>query len=369
MLCVLNKNRIFATLNNLHYNMSNETKVGILAIVTIAIGIWGYMFLKGRNIMSREKIIYTEFDNVKKLEESSPVLLNGYQVGIVSSISMKDDDAHRVLVAMTLKRDIKVPKNAVAALVSDNVMGGPTLQLFFDKPCTGADCVESGDYLKGITRGFLNSVATPEEIDLYLSKFRGNVGPIMDSLDFSLRQNDSEIGKTLRNVQLTVANLQATTLSLNKLMAASATGIAGTVKHLEGITANLEASNAEIKATLANANAFSAQLKGLELQKTVNGATDAMTSVKTTLSNTDKAIVDLNAIIAKIKAGEGSIGALLNDDKTAKQLNEVLMSVDRLSKDLTLHPKRYRSLLWGKERPYTPLKDDPQAVKLENKKN
>jgi phospholipid/cholesterol/gamma-HCH transport system substrate-binding protein len=345
--------------------MSNETKVGVLAIVTIAIGIWGYMFLKGRNIMSREKIIYTEFDNVKKLEESSPVLLNGYQVGVVSSISMKDDDAHRVLVAMTLKRDIKVPKNAVAALVSDNLMAGPTLQLFFDKPCSGPDCLESGDYIKGVTRGFLNSMATPDEIDLYLSKIRGNVGPIMDSLNYSLHQSDSEVGKTLRDVQQTVANLRATTAALNKLMTASATGITGTVKHLEGITANLEASNAEIKSTLANANAFSAQLKGLDLQKTVGGATDAMASVKTTLSNTDKAILDLNAILNKIKSGEGSIGALLNDDKTAKQLNEMLLSVDRLSKDLTLHPKRYRSIIWGKERPYTPLKDDPQAVKLQ----
>jgi phospholipid/cholesterol/gamma-HCH transport system substrate-binding protein len=347
--------------------MSNETKVGILAIFTIAIGIWGYMFLKGRNIMSREKIIYTEFDNVKKLEESSPVLLNGYQVGVVSSISMKDDDAHRVLVAMTLKRDIKVPKNAIAALVSDNLMGGPTLQLFFDKPCTTGDCVETGDYLKGITRGFLNSMATPEEIDLYMSKLRNNIVPIMDSLDYSFRQSDSEVGKTLRDVQKTVANLQATTLALNKLMVASAIGISGTVKHLEGITANLEASNAEIKSTLSNANAFSAQLKGLDLQKTVGGANEAMASVKATLATTETAIAGLNTIINKIKAGEGTIGALLNDDKTAKQLSEALFSIDRLSKDLTLHPKRYRSIIWGKERSYVPLKEDPQAVKLEKK--
>lgn len=344
--------------------MSNETKVGILAVVTIAVSIWGYMFLKGRNILSREKVIYTVFDNVKKLEESSPVYLNGYQVGVVSSIRMKDDDAHKVIVGMTLKRDIKVPKNAIAALVSDNIMGSPSLQFIFEKPCSGGDCVETNDTIKSQIKGLLGSVATPGELEQYLLTLRNNVNPMMDSLNYSLRESDSEVGKTLRDVQKTVANLQATTLVLNKLMTASASGISGTIKHLEGITANLEASNAEIKSTLANANVFSAQLKGLELNKTVNGANDAMTSVKTTLATTEKAIADLNVIIAKIKAGEGSIGALLNDDKTAKQLNEVLLSVDRLSKDLTLHPKRYRALIWGKERPYTPLKDDPQADKL-----
>lgn len=347
--------------------MNKETKVGILAIVTIALSIWGYMFLKGRNILSREKIIYTEFPNVKKLEESSPVFLNGFQVGVVSSITMKDDDAHKVVVSMTLKRDIKVPKNAIAALVSDNVMSGPSLQLFFDKPCTGSDCVESGDYLKGETRSFIRSLASPEELDMYMSKVKNNIGPIMDSLDYSIRSGDSEVGKTLRDVQKTVANLQATTLALNKLMAASATGISGTVKHLEGITANLEASNAEIKSTLSNANAFSGQLKNLELNKTLNEANQAMGAVKTTLSTTEKAVADLNTIIAKIKNGEGSIGALLNDDKTAKQLNEMLISIDRLSKDLTLHPKRYRALLWGKEKPYIPPSEDPDGDKLKKK--
>jgi phospholipid/cholesterol/gamma-HCH transport system substrate-binding protein len=344
--------------------MSNETKVGILAIISIAISIWGYMFLKGRNILSREKVIYTVFDNVKKLEESSPVYLNGYQVGVVSSIRMKDDDAHKVVVGMTLKREINVPKSAFASLVSDNIMGGPSLQFVFDKPCKGADCVETNDTLRSELKGFLGSVASPTELEQYLMTLRNNVNPIMDSISYSLRESDNEVGKTLRDVQKTVANLQATTLALNKLMAASATGISGTIKHLEAITANLEASNAEIKSTLSNANAFSSQLKGLELNKTVTGANEAMVSVKTTLTTTEKAIADLNTIITKIKAGEGSIGALLNDDKTAKQLNEVLMSVDRLSKDITLHPKRYRAILWGRERPYTPLKEDPQAEKL-----
>ncbi|MFZ4544052.1 MAG: MlaD family protein [Saprospiraceae bacterium] len=343
--------------------MSNETKVGILAICTFAIGIWGYMFLKGRNILSRERIVYAEFDNVKKLEESSPVLLNGYQVGVVSSIKMKDDDAHRVVVALTLKRELKVPKNARAELISDNIMTGPSLQLTFDKPCTGPDCVETGDYIIGVSRGFLNSLATPAEIDMYLEKFRGNIGPIMDSLNYSLRQSDSEVGRTLRDVQKTIENLQRTSLALNKLIVASTAGITGTIKHLENITANLEASNAEIKTTLANTAAFTGQLKNLDLGKTVNGANDAMSTIKTTLTTTDKAITDLNSIIAKIKAGEGSIGMLLNDDKTAKQLSEALLSIDRLSKDLTLHPKRYRAILWGKERPYVEPKDESAPLK------
>jgi phospholipid/cholesterol/gamma-HCH transport system substrate-binding protein len=347
--------------------MSNETKVGFLAVVTIALSIWGYMFLKGRNILSREKVIYTEFDNVKKLEESSPVYLNGFQVGVVSSIKMKPDDAHRVIVGMTLKRDISVPKNAVAALVNDNIMAGPTMQLFFDKPCSGADCVESGNYLVGKNVGFLGNVATPEEIDLYLGKLRNNINPIMDSLNYSLRESDSEVGRTLRDVQRTVANLQATTAVLNKMMLASSANVNATMQHIAAITGNLEASNAEIKTTLANASAFSGQLKNLELQKTVGGANDAFASVKTTLATTDKAITDLNVILKKIKDGEGSIGALLNDDKTAKQLNEMVFSLDRLSKDLTLHPKRYRALLWGRERKYVPLKDDPEAYKLEKK--
>jgi phospholipid/cholesterol/gamma-HCH transport system substrate-binding protein len=343
--------------------MSKETKIGLLALLTIGLGIWGFMFLKGRNILSREKIVYVEYQDVDGLAESSPVNLNGFQVGIVSSITMSPDDAHKVLVAITLRRDINVPKNAVVELASAGVMGGKVVRIRFDKPCSGSDCAVSGDYLKGSTKSMIGSMMTPDELSEYVNRARNGVGGIMDSLDASFRQDNSEVGRTLRDIQSTVSNLKKTTAALTQMIQASSKSMSGTLSHLESISANLEKSNGEITTLMSNTKEFTGKLNKLELDKTVGGANDAMLSVKKTLEKSEAAIVDINGIITQIKSGQGSLGTLIYDDKFIKNVNETMLSVDMLSRDLNLHPKRYRSLLWGRERKRTPFVEDMEYQK------
>ncbi len=338
--------------------MSKETKIGLLAILTLALGVWGYMFLKGRNVLSREKIVYVEYSDVDELTESSPVFLNGYQIGIVSSIMMKPDDAHKVVVAITLRRDINVPKTAVAELVSTGLMGGKGIKVRFDKPCAGADCVDSGDYIKGTTKGMIGSMMTPDEMTEYMNRARNGVGGVMDSINASMRESDSEVGRTLRDIQGTVANLKQTTAALTKLIQASSKSMSGTLSNLESVSANLEKSNGEISQLMANTKDFTGKLNKLDLDKTVGGANDAMLSVKKTLEKSESAVADLNGVIAQIKSGQGSLGTLIYDDKFIKNLNETVLSMDMLSRDLNLHPKRYRSMLWGKERKRIPFTED-----------
>ena len=50
--------------------ISNETKVGALTSIAIAILFIGYSFLKGNNVFSSENTFYTEYDNV----DGSPYL-------------------------------------------------------------------------------------------------------------------------------------------------------------------------------------------------------------------------------------------------------------------------------------------------------
>lgn len=338
--------------------MSKEIKIAILAITTIGLGIWGFMFLKGRNILSREKIVYVEYADVDGLAESSPVSLNGFQVGIVSSITMKPDDAHSVVVAITLRRDINVPKTAVVELASAGVMGGKVVRIRFDKPCSGPDCAVSGDYLKGSTKSMIGSMITPDELSEYVSRVRNNVGGVMDSINAGFRKEDSEVGKTLRDIQSTVSNLKQTTAALTQMIQFSSKSMNGTLGHLEAVSANLEKSNAEITQLMSNTKEFTGKLNKLELDKTVASTNDAMLSVKKTLEKSEAAIIDLNGIITQIKSGQGSLGTLIYDDKFVKNLNETILSVDMLSRDFNIHPRRYRSLLWGRERARVPFVED-----------
>ena len=69
--------------------MTNETKVGLLAVITIVASIIGYNFLKGINLVNQPNIIYADYKNVAGLTTSAPVTINGLQVGVVKDIFFK----------------------------------------------------------------------------------------------------------------------------------------------------------------------------------------------------------------------------------------------------------------------------------------
>ena len=62
---------------------SNETKVGILAIVAIVILVLGFNFLKGTSIFSKPPTLFAKFADIGTLEKSNPVKINGLAVGTV----------------------------------------------------------------------------------------------------------------------------------------------------------------------------------------------------------------------------------------------------------------------------------------------
>ena len=71
--------------------ISNEIKVGVIAIVSITVLILGFNFLKGKTFFSNSTTLYGIYGNVQKLAPSNPVIINGLQVGTVYKISTDKD--------------------------------------------------------------------------------------------------------------------------------------------------------------------------------------------------------------------------------------------------------------------------------------
>ncbi|RZJ26015.1 MAG: MCE family protein, partial [Flavobacterium sp.] len=65
--------------------ISREIKTAILVIGSILLFIWGYSFLKGRDLLTSYKELYVRYDNVEGLSPSAPVTLNGFVIGKVSN--------------------------------------------------------------------------------------------------------------------------------------------------------------------------------------------------------------------------------------------------------------------------------------------
>lgn len=71
------------------FKIRNETKIGLLAIAAIALAIWGFKFLKGQNVLTTSQTYFIRYENVEQLRPSSPVFINGLQVGMVKDMYVR----------------------------------------------------------------------------------------------------------------------------------------------------------------------------------------------------------------------------------------------------------------------------------------
>jgi phospholipid/cholesterol/gamma-HCH transport system substrate-binding protein len=81
--------------------ISREIKTAILVIASILLFIWGYSFLKGRDLFTNYKH-FVEYKSVE-VSYSAPVTLNGLVIGKVSSITI-DEKTGILLVQLQLKQ-------------------------------------------------------------------------------------------------------------------------------------------------------------------------------------------------------------------------------------------------------------------------
>ena len=329
--------------------MNNETKIGIFAIIVLALFIWGYKFLEGRNVLTTAKLIYVEFDQVNQLAPSSPVLINGLQVGTVSETYLDPDDMRTIIAVLTIDRGIEIPKTTIAENGA-SIMGSSFIQLKFDQPCGEGTCAESGDYIKGRTLSALESLIPKDEMGEYTDKIAEGVNKGMDALNKKINDPDPEnkIGQTMRDLQVTMENLKFTTDRMNRLLAANTNKIGSIMDDMSKVTGSLAESNDEIKNILTNTSELTDQFDSIQIAKLMAN-TDAaimeakatMTALKTTMGTADKTMADINDITSKVKNGEGTIGMLLTDEALYHNLNRMSMQVDSFLFDLENYPYRY----------------------------
>ncbi|MBK8564844.1 MAG: MCE family protein [Saprospiraceae bacterium] len=347
--------------------MRKETKIAIFSLITLALAIWGYKFLKGFNMLAKSLTVYATYEKVDGLRISSTVMVHGLQVGLVSDVFQSIDDPNLITAEMHLDSDTRVPKDAIATIASDGPMGGVHIDLVFEGTCSGNDCVQDGGKLKGITKGLLASMVTPAELRLYVDQLNDGMKEVLDTLTYRLKHSD-ELNKSVEDVQVTLANLRRTTDRLDKMMATSAGGIERSIANVESITKNLKDNNQQIKNILANAEDLTNDLKQANVQELVGESKVTMQKLQSTLASSDKAIADLSDLLQSLKSGDGAIPMLLNDKEFASNLEATLKNMDFLLRDLRLHPERYRRILSKKKMEYehVPEEKDPALQKAGN---
>jgi phospholipid/cholesterol/gamma-HCH transport system substrate-binding protein len=306
--------------------LTREIKTAILVIASILLFIWGYSFLKGRDLFTNYKVLYAEYDNVEDLSPSAPVTLNGLAVGKVNKITI-DEVTGKLLVELQLKTDFPVSKSSVAAIYSPSLIGGKQIKIvpnFADK-----ELAEDGQKLTStVELGLTESLGGKiEPIQQKLDKMLVNIDVLVTGLNNTLDKTTQEnLKKTIAELSQTMEQFHRASGSLNNILDTNKGQISSVVTNLNKMSGNF--------------NKISDSLNKADLGKTVR--------------NLNQALAKVDGLMNNLNSGKGTAGKLLNDDALYNNLAKTSKELELLLQDVRLYPTRYVnvSLFGKKNKPY-----------------
>lgn len=136
--------------------ISNETKIGALTVISLAILILGYSFLKGNDVFTTENKFYALYNDVSGLAVSKPVLVNGFPIGRVSKMELKPDG--RTQVEFKIQQKYDIPKNTLAKLEGTDLLGSKAIIFELGD---SKEMAENKDTLRAFVKGGLAESLQP----------------------------------------------------------------------------------------------------------------------------------------------------------------------------------------------------------------
>ena len=312
--------------------MNKEFKIGFFAIASIIALVFGVNYLKGINILNDNSDFYAVYENIGGLQVGSPVLVNGYKVGMVSNIDLLTEQNQNLLVTISLDKEFDMAKNTVCKIVNQDLMGTKGIALILgdtDELVRGGDTLISG--IEGSLQDEVNAQILP--LKNKAEELIGSIDSLMMIVTAVLNKDTRDnLRNSLSSLDKTFELMSQTMVKVDSMVDINDDRIAKVVKNLESITSNLESSNGEIKNIFTNFSLLSDSL--------------AKADITTVLQN-------VSDITTKIINGEGSKGLFLKDDKIYANFEKSTRELAFLLEDIKNNPSRYVNFsIIGGGKPY-----------------
>lgn len=308
--------------------ISKEFKIGVVVIGAIAAFIWGLNYLKGTDIISRKNYLYAVYPKIDGLIEANPLMVKGFKVGQVNKISLiKRGGEYQVLVKFLITEEVKIPKNSVAKAISSDLLGSKAVEIIYSN---STEFVESGDTLLSETEEDLKT-AVDKRLAPLQKKAEGllsSIDSVMVIVQYVLNDKTRDnLSKSFESIKKAISSLEQTCYKLDDLVASEKAKISSILSKLNALAGMLEQNTGKIDNIIGNLSNLSDSL--------------AKSQLKDAIANADKTLKELNALVAQINAGQGTLGKLAKNDSLYNNLNKASDDLDKLMKDLRINPERY----------------------------
>jgi phospholipid/cholesterol/gamma-HCH transport system substrate-binding protein len=307
--------------------LTKEVKVGIVAAIAIGFFIYGFNFLKGKDLFSHQRKFYAVYSNIDGLVEANPLMVNGYKVGLVGDIELVDDTSNRILITLLLDKELNVPENSVARVVSSDFLGSKAVELILGNAKIYA---QDGDTLQSDQEDNLkqsvNKAIAPlqKKAEGLIASLDSVMVVVQQVFNQNARQN---LAKSFESIKLALTSLETTSYRLDTLVLSERMKISSILTKINVLATTLASNSDELSNVIKNFSSISDSIAKSNLTSAIN--------------NADAALTQASGIMTKINKGEGTMGMLINNDSLYRKLDKSAADLDKLLLDLRINPERY----------------------------
>jgi len=327
--------------------MNRQLRVGVFVAAGIVLFVV-VMFLIGdsRRVWDRKVEFTGTFENVGGLKPGAPVRMGGYDIGTVSKVGYSPDQKDSLIhvsISVAKSEAVRVRQDSVLTIAGKGLLGDKMVEVSIGT--AGSPAAAEGAALKSKEPPDLfakaNEIANNADTftqELADEQFRKDVRGTVESLHTIMdgiahkegaihrliydKEQGKKIDELVGNLAVATRELQGTTSNLRQLTERAKTGPGPlhTLLYDDSMGKNLGATLEEIR-------------KDLEAIRTGNGLAHSVIygddDTQRVMSNLNSMSDDLKVIVANLKDGKGTIGALLVDPSIYEDVKSLVGNVER----------------------------------------
>lgn len=278
--------------------------IGLLALSSLGILYYGFLFLKGHNIFSQYNNYKVAYPVNKNLYVSAPIKLKGHVVGMVTKVEIKPKQNYSTLVTIEVDKQFPLTHTSKIMLNNAGMMEGNALEI---ELCEG-NPISSRDIITGQIHPNFN------EIDLNA----------MTAQVTTVTQN---LIKTTEEVNAILVNLERTSSILNRAIHGFEDNINTIAKNIIAISLPLSDSKRGIPAMLPVIHSLLLEVKSIPFKDISFRVTNMLKDVETLIQHT--------------ASDGGSFGRFMHDPTLYHNLNHSVENLNALLFDIKKQPFRY----------------------------
>lgn len=310
---------------------SKEIITGITTVAAIGLLVVGINFLKGGSFFGGDDVYYAYFPSSGGVTPATSVYINQVEIGKVLEVEYMGGKDSLKMVRMKFniqKEGFRIPKGTVLEAGGIDLFAkgiivkiGPNLSQDYIKPGASIQGEVSVDMMSQVQ-------AYADPITQQLQTMMGTVDNMVKGVSsFWDETATSEIEASMKEVKIAIKKFGNAAEQIESMVGDERVKISRIMSNVQSITETLKESDDQVKHILGN----------------IKTVTDEMTTMdfKSVMEDAQKTLQSVNAVLDAATNGNGTLAKLVNDEALYNELVETNSDLQRLLKDLQLHPERY----------------------------